>query len=650
MSLQTFASVPVEQQTPSNSGRLLLTLPVLLEIIASSVVLITWIKLAFVPGHSLVLSSSAILFASLVMAGVIAFLIQTLPLAGDTTQALAIQGNLARCSLSSLIVLIFFPEYLARVQPPLARSYLVLAIVTTLWFLLSAMCILHGRRRRLSDLRVQQIAVSMLLILFSAVTEIAIRKYLVFGYVGQDLAYFAQIMHTTLEGHLFWGNLLQDVIYSRAVTTDFAGHNSPVMFLFLPFYAIFPSPITLIVLRNAVLIAAAIPVFLIARCHVSVTSACLWSTAFLVTPAILYQTTFDFYPLTFVVLPLIFTVYFYLNNRYIAFWIALLATLLVREDLSLFAIGMGLLALVQKKSARWSVLPIVAGLSWAAISFLVVLPAALKGATFVTDTCFTHLGNNPTAMVRDVLLHPRSNVLVHGNLVYLKTLFTPTALFLFLGSPVSLLCVPFVGINLLAGAGRCITTVIYAQYSVIPATILYLGAMLGILHGGRYKYLALWAHLGLPSSAAAPLIQIALGCASLVFVTGQMQWDELHQQPWAAEARHVLTLIPADASVAAPRYMLPELANRDCLFQTHRLAQYHNPHYEYLILDSNWKHINAATEFESQYKTLVKEAAANSTFKVLYSSPGYIVYRIPAAAGISCVPDTPQAVHVAYSR
>ena len=637
------SNATIEEHASRHLGYLLRPFPRVNEILIASLVVGIWTTLAFFTS----LSTARSLIVGLVVTLVLAALLLLL---GNTIHAETTRKQVARCSLSSLVLLVFFPEYLARVQPPLLRSVLLLMIVTGLWLALTLICVLSGRRGRVSDRRAHQIAVTMLFALFSVTTAIAIRKYLVFGYVGQDLAYFSQIMHTTLEGHLFWGNVLQDLIYSRAVTTDFAGHNSPVMFLFLPFYALFPSPITLIVLRNAVLIASAVAVFLIARRTLSVTCAWLWGTAFLLTPAILYQTTFDFYPLTFVVLPLLFTLYFYLENQYVAFGLALLTTLLVREDLFLLAIGLGVLAFVQKRTLRWSALPLAAGLLWGALSFIVILPIALKGATFVTDACFTHLGHNPVEMVRDVLRHPRSNVLVHGNLVYLKTLLTPTALLLSLGSPMSLLSLPFVAINLLAGAGRCITTVIYAQYSAIPATILFAGTLIGITHAEGRGYIARVANLGLHSTTAAPLIQIALACASLVFVTGQMQWNELQEQPWGKEARYVLTLIPKDASVAAPRYLLPQLANRDCLFQTHRLPQYHTPQYEYLILDSDWSHINAATEYEPQYTRLLKESANSPSLEVVYSSPAYKVYRDPAAAGGSCFPGAHPTSTGAYSR
>jgi uncharacterized membrane protein len=550
-----------------------------------------------------------------------------------------LRTDLARCSFASVVFLIFIPEYVARVPPTALRSSLLLASVAILWLTLCICNIQRARGKRLQAKTAHAFGLTAIAVLFTAVTALAIRKYWAFSYVGQDLAYFGQLMHTTLHGHLFWGNLLQDLLYSRPVTTDFAGHNSPIMFLLLPFYAVAPSPVTLIVVRNVVLFSCAIPIFFIARSRMSTTTAYLWVFAFLLTPAILYQSVFDFYPLTLVALPLLFAIYFFLEDRFIAFTIAIILTLLVREDLVFVVFGLGLLAIVRRRLIKWALLPIVAATLWAILSFLVVLPKGLHGASFVTDTCFAHLGKSPSSMLHNILHDPRGTVLIHANIVYLKTLLSPTAIIESVVNPISSLSLPYLGINLLAGGGRCITTVIYAQYSVIPATLLFVSALLTVISRQRSSRVATAARLGTRSDNAAPLLLIALSFCSLVFVTGAQQVDDLREHPWNPEARKVLALIPADASVAAPRYMLPHLANRDCLYQTHRLLEYHTAHYEYLIVDRDWEHINAAEQYAAEYKAVISDASTNPALQTIYSSPQFLVYKDPSTHGISCWPD-----------
>ena len=608
-------------------------------ILVSAIISGTWTDLAFLAGHGRLTSLPVV--ATLILCFCVLFYASVLTastICAGFADMDELRASIARCSLASVVLLIFLPEYLARLQPPILRSGLLLGLAASLWIALLTACLLTKRGVSWRPVHIHVAAAFVLAALFTLVTSLAIREYLVFGYVGQDLAYFAQIMHTTLHGHLFWGNMLQDVLYTRPVTTDFAGHNSPFMFVLLPFYAVFPSPITLLVLRNIVIILCAVPTYLIARRHVSPATAWLWAAALLATPAIIAQCTFDFYPLTFVALPLLYTVYFYFERRYAPFCVALLITLSVREDLAFFAVGLGILALFRRRTARWYLTPLTTGIAWGLLSFLFVLPHALHGASFVTDACFNHLGSSRPEMVSNIVHHPGRTLLLHGNVVYLKTLLTPTALVLYAGSPVSFMALPFIGINLLAGGGACITTVIQAQYSVIPALLLFLGALLTGTNPTRRRVLRTIAHLGLPVSAAAPMLLLTLGGASLVFVTGLPQFEQLRENTWNPEARRVLALIPEGASVAAPRYMLPHLANRDCLFQTHRLMQYHTPNYEYLILDTSWNHINAAEQYQGPYEHLLESAPSDPRFKVIYSSAQYEVLHDSSARSRGCEP------------
>ncbi|WP_047488306.1 DUF2079 domain-containing protein [Terriglobus sp. TAA 43] len=631
MSTSTIATDYIQAETNQFPKRPAITLPVALGAASLSI----WIWLAFLrPMHTLGALLTAIVFA---VAFTLLAYSPSLSLVFRKTTSPALQRELARCAAVFVFLLFFVPEYAARVRPPFVRSAILLAIFIGLWAALFRDSLKEADSQDEETPRNTSWPILEAAVLLAGLTYFAVKKYLVFGYVGQDLAYFGQIMHTTLHGHLFWGSLLQDVLYSHPVTTDFAGHNSPIMFLFLPFYAIFQSPITLLVLRNITMVACAYPVFRIAKLSSTDRAARIWAVAFLLVPVIFYQSVFDFYPLSFVALPVLFTILYYLEGKFRPFTIAFFFTLAVREDLALFAVCLAVVALVQRKSMRWIALPLIAGLVWGVLSYKVVLPHALNGASFVTDACFSHLGATPTEMLTHVCSSPQTTVLTRNNIVYLKQLLTPTGLLLPFGSSLVIASFPFLAINLLAGAGKCITTVIYAQYSVVPATVLFIAALL--FSTNSKSKLASLSRLRLSSSRVAPLITLALTVATLAFATGKAQFDEISKQPWDAEAHKVAAMIPSDASLAAPRYMLPAVANRDCLYQTHRLYQYHHPVYEYLVLDKDWAHINAAAEYETAYRQLLATAPVDPRFQVIYESPNYLVLRDPAMHGVGCFPN-----------
>lgn len=615
--------------------------PRLLVVLLGALPASLWICLAFFPASGLSIRNSIVV---MLMAGFVGFhaLASSFAVRVCTHESpIRLRKEVARCCLVGVAFAIFIPEYLGHVHPPALRSLLLLLLFGSLWFVLYGFCVTQHRRGVKLDRYFLITSLVALALLFSLMTALAIRKYIVFGYVGQDLAYFAQIMHTTLHGSLFRGNLLQDLLYTRPVTTDFAGHNSPVMFLFLPFYFLVPHPLTLIVLRNLALFACAFPVYRLARLYVSLPAACLWAAAFLLTPAVLLQSTFDFYPLSFAALPSLYAVFFYREQRFTLYLLALLTTLLVREDLVFFVFGLGVIALLQRRSPRWIAIPISVSILWAVLSFRIILPTALHGATFVTDACFNHLGHTPIAMLGNMVSHPRETLLPHGNLVYLKTLLTSTGVILAGGSLLSAVSLPFLLINLMAGGGPCITTVISAQYSLVPATLLFAGTLHTATSSAQRNRLRQVGRLGLPYAVVPPLLLIALAVGSLIFNIGQVQADELHRQSWDVEAHSVIALLPPDVGVAAPRYMLPHIANRDCLYQTHRLAGYHHPVYQYLIMDTDWTHINADASYKTPYRLLLLSAANDPGLQLVYSSPNYRIYRSLSAEGKSCLDRVP---------
>src|SRR5690606_39645460 len=85
------------------------------------------------------------------------------------------------------------------------------------------------------------------------------------GVYAEDTAYYGQLLWNTLRGDILVGNLVQERLYSPPVHSDFALHISPVLFALLPVYAVAPDHLTLLILRDIALAAAAWPLYTIAR-------------------------------------------------------------------------------------------------------------------------------------------------------------------------------------------------------------------------------------------------------------------------------------------------------------------------------------------------------------------------------------------------
>ena len=530
-------------------------------------------------------------------------------------------------SIALLLLAVFLPEYvlgkpiLPRSIALLGFSLLLFVAYVAVWLRTEAPAVKPSK----APFSAGKILTIFCVLYFFLTSWITLVKLHAFGYVGQDIAYFTQCLYTTLHGHLFYSNMYHDLLYGKQVTSDFAGHNQPVLFVFLPFYLLHKSASTLLIVRNISVVLCAWPVYLIARRSVAPLLAAVAAAAFLALPVVLYQNFYDFAPLSLAALPLLFALYYFLEHRFQPFLIALVCAQLVREDLVFAVFGLGLLALWQRRTLRWIVVPCGFALLWAVFSWKVMFPYFLQGATPAVASCFSWLGNTPIEMVKNFIRHPGA-LLTHKNLLYTKQMVDSFGGVLFLLNPVWLISVPYIVINLLAEGGGCNTAMIYRHYSLIPAVFLFASVLLSLDKVGAFA-----ARRGMePQTAQAAVILFVLvaGLSSTVFVTGHEQLEELQSRPWHQEATRVAQMLPANASVAVPRYLLPSVANRDSLYQSLRLLEYHHPDAGYIVIDKDWQRMAATDQWRENYDSLRQLLETSRQYSVIYNTPNYVIYRL----------------------
>jgi uncharacterized membrane protein len=536
------------------------------------------------------------------------------------------------CSSSAMLLpASFLPEYALAGHVWPIRTATLIVLTSVLFVTIFWCCIRDPENERGVLIQAHPSAgqltafIVFLAVYFALSVFASVRKYEMLGYAGQDLAYFSQIFYTTVHGRFFNSNFYQDLLYSRTVQSDFAGHNSLIQYLFVFFYRLFPSPVTLLVVRDAMTTLCAWPAYRLARNWFSPGISIALATVFLLTPAILFQNFFEFYPFSLAAFFLLFTFDCYARNKFGLFSVALVATLLVREDLVFAAFALGTLALWQRRRLQWSLLPAGLAIVWAVFSWRVLLPHFLHGAPFRSNVCFCHLGTTPSEMLTNVTHHPTRYIFTHNNLVYLKQLTAPYGFILSWLNPIALGALPYLAINLLGGAGECPTTSIFSQHAVVPTTFLFAGFVWSIAWLRRKAQ----SH-GIPSQRALFVIvafAMSLTLADLAFAVYPEQYAELTSKPYVREARSVAQLIPPDAAVAAPRYMSPLLANRMSLYMTDDLFDYHHPEPTYIIVDRDFARMGRSPKWRQMYDRVNAFLEHDSSANVIYSSPNYIVYQ-----------------------
>ena len=145
-----------------------------------------------------------------------------------------------------------------------------------------------------------------------------------------------------------------------ALLSHFVVHLSPICYLILPFYFIFPSPITLQICQALLLASGVIPVVLLCRKFnlsgkVTILAAIIYSFY----PAISSGCFYDFHENCFLTPLLLFMFYFFEKEKYLPAYLFAAGVLMVKEDAAVYVIIFALyLILAHKKYLHGAILAV----------------------------------------------------------------------------------------------------------------------------------------------------------------------------------------------------------------------------------------------------------------------------------------------------
>ena len=200
---------------------------------------------------------------------------------------------------------------------------------------------IFGANSRLSALSLVWILAAAYIFLFSLLSVV---RYCSFITNAWDLGEFSQSMWTTLHGGgIFQNNVVFD--------SEFHVHFRPIMFLLLPIYAIFESPLTLLVLQSILIGLAAVPLYWIAKQELKSKIAIVFPILYLLYPALAGANLFDFHPETFVPLFIFLGFFYYKNGQFGRFFLFMTLALTTKEDVSLVVIFLGLYLLILNRKS-----------------------------------------------------------------------------------------------------------------------------------------------------------------------------------------------------------------------------------------------------------------------------------------------------------
>ena len=379
----------------------------------------------------------------------------------------------------------------------------------------------------------------------------AIARHRAYSSSTFDLGIFAQMYHYMAT------DLTQNTTVERnELLSHFAVHFSPIYYLLLPFYMIFPSVEFLLTMQAAVCFSGVIPLLLLCRRWRYSSGVTLGiSIVFLLYPAFSGGLLYDFHENAFLVPLLLWALYFIQKNSTPGIVISALLLLCVKEDAGLYVVFLGLYALLDKKTSKLNAVMLLTTGAAGFIAVTLLVDAVGEGIKVSRYQIYLTAGQHSlTDVVLNVIKNPAfffSKLLSETKLLFLAQMLVPL---LFLPARTRkaadwVLAAPLVLVNL--ASDYAYQTDIGYQY------VFGSGALLVFLFAKNIRY-----------CREKPKVLTAAALAAAIIMTGNVtaKYEYIEKFSWnysdITATDRALAEIPRDAVIFSSTYFTPHLA--DC--------------------------------------------------------------------------------------
>jgi uncharacterized membrane protein len=405
-------------------------------------------------------------------------------------------------------------------------------------------------------IRDNKVVVGMMLVYVLVVGTVAILRHYTFQTQTWDMGVFTQIMWNASEG--------KGLVSSLEDSANHLGvHMSPFLFLLIPFYFIFQSPYSLLIIQTLALALGALPLYLLAKEVLNKKWAQVLSFVYFLHPSLHAVNLFDFHAVAFAVPFFLSALYFIYKEKLIWASVFLLLAASTKENAIIATAFVGLFILIKyfrtKKMRSFGLAVFLIASLYFYLTVSVLMPAA--GGGLVRFDRYANLGETPGEIIQNVTQEPgllAETVLTTDKASYVARLFLPVLYTSFL-APVALLpVIPGLVQNLLTFFEFQFTSLY--QYDSILLPFIFIAAIFGLRkvilkYPNRQRYLFYGFLL-------ASLISFGLFS---ILSPRNLPFEKYDFGQRAKTFREIARQIPDEASVTANTLLLPHLAQREVL-------------------------------------------------------------------------------------
>lgn len=193
-----------------------------------------------------------------------------------------------------------------------------------------------------------------------------------YGYISQavDIHFFNQEVWQLAE---FKVPYLWQI--SRSLFPMWSQHFSPILFFLVPIYWIYPNASVLMITQALAAITGAIPIYLICKHYLKSRSiGVALSFAYLAFGGLQYGFDYGFHEILFFPVLFLWSYYFYLKKNIKLYFLFIILSLLVKEEVAFITIFWSIYLFLIKKDWRNAAITCAMGIIWYIVCFNIVFP------------------------------------------------------------------------------------------------------------------------------------------------------------------------------------------------------------------------------------------------------------------------------------
>lgn len=408
--------------------------------------------------------------------------------------------------------------------------------------------------------------------------SLCVYRYLCYTTSCFDFGIFCQMFY-----YMVHDGLPNTTCERNYLLSHFAVHFSPIYYLLVPIFAIFQSPITLLVCQTLIVVSGIIPLYLICK-DFKFSNACTIGLCcmFVFSPALISSTFFDFHENKFLV-PLILWLCWAIQTKHTKLmYMFVVLTLLIKEDAFIYVSSIALFVITSNlnykpklnystdstsskdKPKNYIVLHGIIMLIIALAYFFVVSKLMEKYGLGVMDNRYSNIMMESDKcllnVVKTILLNPALAIyesFSEDKMLFFLQMVVPLCFLPFASKKIShiFLLVPFFIVNLVSDYPYQ-TEIGYQYVCGVTSMLIYLSVLnLHEMKTVPKKY----------------FVTVCM-CFSIVFGTmyasDKLVYFDSYNNYYGRIMRlnNILSRIPQDASVETTTYFVPQLFNRKDLY------------------------------------------------------------------------------------